>query len=293
MAVVSGCTQKKFEFSELTATLNPSPAEADYSYQGTAQTKIRLGDRDHVDSVFKDVFGSSSIVTGTTTVESLLQEQVHGYIGYFGGPCDPAYVDTTWMGANAYTVGQLVRFNTSARATEQLYRCLAAHTSSNDVMGLPGNCASSANAYNCKRDNFAADLTAGKWVQVTNQQGCYRRNESQAPMIAGPVPAREALRVQLCETLTGSDTTLKTAIVNAGGTYSTAPSSTEIVATWELFHFGETVPEAVKTALQRVVDTTASTLATESTPPSEEEVALEQWRFLFLTVCRSPSWSIL
>ncbi len=290
LGMSSACTSKKYEFSDLRAVENPSPASADYSFQGTAQTKIRLGDRDHADSVFKDVFGASTLVTGTTTVEDTLNTQVHGYISYFGGACDAGYVETTWMQNKSYMTGELVRATEYGATSDAFYRALSSHTSSNVPRGT-GGCAS-LNAVTCKKFNFSEDLRAGKWVR-TQTQGCYRRTESLTPMISGPAPAREALRVQLCETFTGTDTTLAVAIANAGGDATSAPGETQIGAVWELFHFGDEIAPEITTALQKVVDTTASVLQSEATAPSASEITLEQWRFLFLTVCRSPTWSIL
>jgi|GEM_PF-5617356 len=290
LAASSACTSKKYEFSDLRAVENPSPASADYSYQGTAQTKIRLGDRDHADSVFKDVFGASTLVTGSTTVEDTLNTQVHGYISYFGGACDAGFVETTWMQNKSYLTGELVRATEYGAGSDGFYRALSSHTSSNVARGS-GGC-TSLNTVTCKKFNFSEDLGTGKWVR-THTQGCYRRNESLTPMISGPAPAREALRVQLCETFTGTDTTLAVAIAHAGGDAASAPGDAEIAAVWELFHFGDEIAPEITTALQKVVDTTATALQSEATVPSASEITLEQWRFLFLTVCRSPTWSIL
>jgi hypothetical protein len=290
LLAASACTSKKYEFSDIKALQNPSPASADYSFQGTAQTKIRLGDRDHADSVFKDVFGSGTLVTGTTTVDDILKVQVHGYISYFGGACDPGYVETTWMGAKSYAAGELVRATEHGAASDAFYRALNGHTSSNIAAGA-GYCAG-MNAVTCKKKNFSTDLAAGNWIK-TQTQGCYRRTESLTPMISGPAPAREALRVQLCETLTGTDSTLAVAISNVGGDATSAPGATQIAAVWELFHFGDEIAPEISTALQKVVDTTATALQSEATVPSASEITQEQWRFLFLTVCRSPTWSIL
>lgn len=284
------CTRSQFQFSDLFMENQQSPAAADYSYQGTAQTKIRLGDRDHVDSVFKDVFGASTVLSGRTSVDSQLQAQLHGYIGYFGGPCDPAYVETFWIIGRAYAAGELVRATESGLGkSEKLYKALTAHTASSPT-SAPTVC--SASTASCKRLHFSTDLAAGRWAVATTE-GCLRRNESLTSMISGPAPAREALRVELCETFTGTDSTLTVAVANAGGSLTVAPTASDIDSVWELFHFGDSVPENIATKLQAVIDTTRSTLGAESTPPSEATIATEQWRYLFLTVCRSPSWSVL
>jgi len=80
----SSCTFGSTSFSESAATSkNPSPADsAFYEYRGTAESRVRLGDRQQASSVLIDVFGETA--AAPITVTWILE-----YPNYMGGPCDP------------------------------------------------------------------------------------------------------------------------------------------------------------------------------------------------------------
>lgn len=91
---------------------NPSPAITNYSYQGTAETRIRMGDRHFVRSILEGAFGSSASTVSATYIDP--------QIGYFGGPCD---VQNETCVNRTETQGQVIAGSVAAREALRIQAC--------------------------------------------------------------------------------------------------------------------------------------------------------------------------
>ena len=99
----SACTQSYFSFSVESDGGHVGPETQEiYSYQGTPDSRVRLGDRHYVRSVMREAFGPSAEVA--TVLKRYIDpplivdknqintspESISNQISMFGGPCDPA-----------------------------------------------------------------------------------------------------------------------------------------------------------------------------------------------------------
>jgi hypothetical protein len=115
------------------------------------------------------------------------------------------------------------------------------------------------------------------------QNDCASSSQTQTGMIPTMNPARGSLITRACDNLNADDASVKRAVAALdGGPFTTdhAPDVDAAAAVFAAFHPQIEAPAAVASGLASVAAAAAG----------KGYAALDQWRFLLLTVCLAPDW---